>query len=152
MSEEKRYVLTVTDKQLYIIRDACELLARLHLGQFESAVDEVRMWNDNVATGAGWDARAVCPNIKSALFPTLSHNGYFGIRNETVPDRARVAFDIYQIARYRLAWDRWDQKGGDTYAVQFQTPHQLGEEPLADCERLSTEAPDACRTDRRDDL
>lgn len=35
MKKEERYILTLTPEQEYIVEQALELLARLHIGQFE---------------------------------------------------------------------------------------------------------------------
>lgn len=40
-SENERYSIEVTEKQLQVIKDACELYCRIQLGQFELAANAI---------------------------------------------------------------------------------------------------------------
>lgn len=40
-SENKKYSIEVTEKQLQVIKDACELYCRIQLGQFELAANAI---------------------------------------------------------------------------------------------------------------
>jgi hypothetical protein len=45
-------------------------------------------------------------------------SGHHGIRSDKIPDSARVAFDLYQVIRHRLAWDRKPEGGFQVYFDQ----------------------------------
>lgn len=90
--------LKINEEQAKVIRDACELFARLHMGQ----IDELRLLrlspdNEYVQT------EFLFKVLKLQLFPELTANAYFGITAPEIPDKARVAYDLHQVIRKFLA-------------------------------------------------
>ena len=126
------YTLHLTEKQAGEISLACEILARLRMGQIDMALRELPLaesldyWNERV--------------IENVLKPLYRKDG----------KRAGcAAWDLHQIIRHRLAWDRayrdgivkpgdardWNQMMG----VIYDEPLPMGGEPLAKIERSNTQ-------------
>ncbi|PAT30691.1 hypothetical protein CLI92_09310 [Vandammella animalimorsus] len=142
----RRYTLTITEAQARVIRDACELLARLGLGQ----------WPEFLRHMPG-QVPMEYHNAIDRLLPEMAHllsehgpqgtaingwNSHLGIGNRHVPEAANVAFDLHAVIRHRLAWDRAKAEGKDkdrshTMSVQYDTPMHYGKEPLATMERIA---------------
>lgn len=127
---KRTYTLTLTEGQALVLRDACELLARVHMGQFDSVVDEVVLhrtgWTDII-----WKAREIASELERAVFP---HG--LSISSADIPDRSRVAWDLYQVVRGAIAWA--DVPPGvprPSWHVQYDDPMHTSEaEPLARCD------------------
>ena len=108
-----KYTITVTAEQLSFIRDATELLSRIASGQvYETLryapIDPARYWE---ARGAL--LRALEPFEDKMFQKSIIDNG---------------CWDIYQVARHRLAWDRKPE--GDPFSVAFDEPFQTSQYPL----------------------
>lgn len=119
---ERKYNLTLTEEQAGVLTDALDLFVRIGIGQFEVVVE--------VYDPCGETRH----NIKALLLAAKEHaglprNGGPGIHNSKVPDRFRAAFDLKQVVRNRVAWDK-NPKGG--IQVQFDEPNRTSElTPLA---------------------
>lgn len=119
----KKYTLTLNENQMLLVRDALDLYSRIGIGQFE-IISEVY---------APFERDELMRNGLNVAKKACGHppNGSYSINNPTVNDRFRQAFDICQVVRNKVAWSR-NPEGG--IYVQFDTPRQLGEEPLPTCE------------------
>lgn len=105
MSEEKkmyRLTLDLSEKQLYAVQNALEQISRIGMWQFEVVVElhreELRQlgmeWEDIHRYGD--TVKMVCKNL---LCPTRSHHGSYGIHNDKVNQKCRMAWQVYQIMR-----------------------------------------------------
>lgn len=142
---EKIYRLTINERQAQTISKACEVLARLGMGQLDDALRELPMrggiewerWHD--------DVRSV-GQILSAHMPGNidGHSLRLGIHSEKVSEDSQIAWDLYQVIRHRIAWDRatadgitdgtvraWD-KG--MMSVIFDKPMKVSTQPLGKIE------------------
>lgn len=134
--------LAFTGAQGKAIRNALDFLSRVHIGQLDSMywlllwhgrsrerVQELQVLKDIIL-------REVKP-----LVTDMPPNASWGISSPEVAERARIAFDIQQVVRYRLAWDE-EPNGGAT--VDFYEPMRTSsEEPMPRIEPLySTTAGD----------
>lgn len=147
---ETAYTLTVTAKQAAIISAACELLARLGLGQWPGFIrhlpgDALRhaceLEDELRPIMAAWFARHPIGKDKVVI------NGWqssLGMGSQHVSSAARVAFDLHQVIRHRLAWDKAVADGitdGQTrdwsrmMIVDFDDAMRCGTEPLAAMEK-----------------
>jgi len=124
------YKITVTERQADIIIDALDLWSRMHMGQ----------WNEILMFAKNHDCRFEAEKLIDVLrficgmLPGRSPSGYYGIHSKEISDSARVAWDLQQVIRHRLSWDR-DPEGG--WTVNFDTPMQsCEEEPLARIEKM----------------
>jgi hypothetical protein len=121
------YTLTVTEEQVRIIRDACELLARLRMAQFD-AIHHIAL-----------------PDMPTEHLPEFREHAWAleaELANEyhTPHDQTGVreaAWDLYQVTRHRLAHDRLKPGEQPDYTVQFSTPRLTGREPLARIEQVT---------------
>ncbi len=138
---EKIYRLTINERQAQTISKACEMLARLGMGQLDDALRELPMRG-----GVEWerwhaDVRHV-GRILSAHMPGNidGHSSHLGISSERVSEDSQIAWDLYQVIRHRVAWDRaiaegktdgtvraWD-KG--MMGVHFDEPMTVSAQPL----------------------
>ena len=143
------YTLTVTAKQAAVISQACELLARLGLGQWPEFIrrmpgdafrHSVELEDELRPILAAWFARHPIGKDKVVI------NGWrssLGIGSQHVSSEAHVAFDLHQVIRHRLAWDQTVADGitdGQTrdwsrmMAVNYDNAMRCGLEPLAKME------------------
>lgn len=103
---ERRYTLTITEAQARVIGDACELLARLGLGQ----------WPEFLRHMPG-QIPMEYHNAIDRLLPEMAHllsehgpqgtaingwNSNLGIGNRHVPEVAHIAFDLRAVIRHLL--------------------------------------------------
>jgi hypothetical protein len=127
------YRLTISRHQAQVINEALDLYARLHMGQ----VDELAYLYRALANQRGLSAEATeaidghCAAVSRLVGP--ASGGYYGIAHQLVSDTARVAHDIKQVVRHRLAWDRTPDGG---MQVDFDQPHAYGSEPLPTIDRM----------------
>ena len=117
-----------------VLDGACELLSRIHIGQFDRVLDEMALYKgiDLATEDTAGDLLNV---VKRILFPGLASTETFGIGNPEVADRARVAYDLRQVIGNAVAWS--SVPPGDprpTMQTMYDEPHQLSEEPLPACE------------------
>lgn len=135
------YQITISEKQAGIIQTALELYSRIHMGQFDVIVDQLLGYRK--IRELSWEAIQELRDGMRALEPVftgLSPHAYYGIHSDMVSDNARVAWDLQQVVRNRLAWDndpapdvkdRW--KDSRRFGVQYDDPMQSSE-----VERLAT--------------
>jgi hypothetical protein len=117
----RRYRLEISEEQARVISLACELLSRLHMGQLNAAAD-VHVQRDCFHALAD-ELRKLKPMLTG-----MPQNAHWGITGPELPDEARVAFDLHQVIRHRLAWDH--DPNGDTDSrfdepVPFSTTESL---------------------------
>mgnify|MGYP001565132730 CR=1 FL=1 len=115
-----RYVLEISERQAQLISDAVELNARLGMGQFEELT--CFFWSK------GGSLEKARPHIDSLrLIKNGSLNSSPGICSKSVDDDYRVLYDLHQVIRHRLAWDR-DPKATVCKDVRYDTPRQLSKD------------------------
>jgi hypothetical protein len=125
----KTYTLTVTAEQATVIEQACELLARCSMGQFDHI-----LWGVNtVAVQSNvTDARERLDDASRQLFGTGT-----GIVNTDA--QGKRAWDLYQVVRQRLAVDGLAPGEKPDGTVRFNTPMNTAGEAFAEI----AEVPDA---------
>jgi hypothetical protein len=130
------YTLTINKEQARIICEALEVYSRLKHGQ----IDELRnLFGDRWCEPNGsfnWNSEYLFDALKGVIFPELEKNASYGVGNKIYPE-STVAWDIMQVLRHRLAWDRLRAEGRDRpeyWGVQYNVPMRFGSEPLAQIE------------------
>ncbi len=132
-----KYRIELTEAQLKSLAIACEVCARIKIGQPGMAVGMLRLRDsdDNVL----WDY-AFERQIDEAIKPKmgLGMNSSWGVGK--YPD-ADVWFDLYTAFRHRLAWDDALDKGivkpgghrqwPEMMGVDYDEPMHWGDQPLA---------------------
>ena len=145
----RKYKLEINEKQARILRDAIDLYSRIGIGQF-GEIWWVWLMNGMDNCKCGRDTfDPIMEQLKKKL--TGFHFGAsFGIHSADVNDVFRQAYDLKQVIRNRLAWDRHDEKHGkvdpdnhnrgehNTWSVDFDPPRLTAVEhsPLAKIEKV----------------
>lgn len=125
MKVKRTYTLTMSEEQASLLVRALDLYSRIGIGQFEEVL-EVYDHRMRRSLEVREEIRAALKSAKMAAgHPS---NGSFGINNQEVADEFRAAYDLQQVVRHRLAYDRRPEGG---IQVCFDEPRQLSEQPLA---------------------
>ncbi|MFG3398704.1 hypothetical protein ACQKEK_02290 [Pseudomonas sp. NPDC077408] len=119
----RTYTLTLTEQQAGELQEACELLARIKIGQINHAIERLPGYHDQ----RDWDrvhaTRHEIQRLATSLMPEMTRRRDDGI-----------AWDLYQVIRHRLAWDRALDAGTIQPGEQRKWPEMMGvsyDEPLA---------------------
>lgn len=139
----KKYKVELTESQLSTLSVAAEILARLGIGQFRDAIDHLPLRSDINYSDYHADVDAIGKILSKHLKNKVDgYRSSLGIHNEEVSNTSRIAWDLYQVFRHELAWDRavdegWvESKDGPRdwdkmMAVSYDAPHVTSAEPLA---------------------
>lgn len=106
MPSQHTITITVTEEQARTIATACEILARLGIGQFRDALDKLprpeafqTVWHEGLDAIGEILSQYMVGNVSGG-------SSSLGILHPNVSDEARQAWDIYQCVRYRFVRDR----------------------------------------------
>ncbi len=126
MSENKKtYTLNMSEEQAQILVRALDLYSRIGIGQFEEILDVYDPLHKRVPVEARDAARRLLNSVKAVYGHPA--NGSNGIHSPEVRDEFRAAYDIQQVVRHRLAFDRHPEGG---FQVNFDEPRQISQLPL----------------------
>lgn len=128
------YKITVTDEQAAVIRNALEFYARMGMGQFTEILHLT--YRKDVSSADRQDARELLDRVHK-LLTKLPANAYNGILQDEVDDFFRVAWEVMQTIRHRLAWDECPE--GNFQYVRFDAPYKMSKDnndPLPTIERV----------------
>ena len=118
-----------TDQDLSATLIALDFAIRMWIGQYDK-IEEVMRWNKDVdSIDVAGSVRPLIHRARNAVFPELTHIGYygsFGVFNPERPAKGAVAYDMYQEFRYRQAYYHHPEGGG---TVNFQTPLWCKDDP-----------------------
>lgn len=114
----RRYQVELSEEQVELISKACEMVARIHMGQLDMVADVVTA---RTPTERFIELKDRLLEIEP-LITGMHKHAYYGIRSDQIEDKARQAFDLYQTFRHRMAWDRTPEGGMFT---QFDEPFHL---------------------------
>lgn len=109
---------------------ALDTFSRLCIGQINYAVEAA--WAHKGFDMDKGKIDSLCNQIKGMLTGMASPGASYGIHSKEIPDGARIAWDIQQVIRHQLAWDRHPEGG---MGVSFDKPMQSSEQPLPLIER-----------------
>lgn len=138
---ERIYTITVTERQARIISNACDLMARIGIGQWPEFLHYLpganRMaWNDI--------RKELLPIMSKHLVPVVGISGWgssLGVGSDKSAPDTDEAFDLNAVIRHRLAWDRAMDSGitdgatrnwPEMMGVDYDEPAHWGDEPLAE--------------------
>lgn len=129
MSEEPRYVLEVSQKQARIIDEAVDLYSRIGMGQLSELLyyfparfnggQRTEKFSQNRD-----EAEHLLVRIKELIGNLPSGHHYHSIADPDINDAFRVAYDIRQVVRHFLAWERVP---GGGYNRDFDEPMRLSQ-------------------------
>lgn len=144
------YTITLTRTQADLISQACDLIARLGIGQWP---EFIRHLPGDIALRGYHHARESLQPVMSDLlaqYPIgpnkIVINGWgshLGIFNPNAPECARRAMDIHKVVRHRLSWD-WAEAEGMTdgkkrtpemIGFNYDTPRRSSDQPLPTIKR-----------------
>jgi hypothetical protein len=111
--------VNLSKKQALIVKEALNLYSRLLMGQVEelSYFFGSKEISDSLS------------EIKSILFPELENNSYYGIYQKDCSQESKIAYDIIQVLRNKIAWHE-NPEGKNT--VSFAPPLRAGDESLCE--------------------
>lgn len=127
---EERYILTLTPKQAIIVEQALELLARLHIGQFECITE---MLLDVLRDADGYYRRRDMANdlLRLAAIEIFGRSAYNSPDIKERDETHERAWLIYSTLRYTRSWHK-NPKGGIT--VNYDKPLNLIGDPIPKCQ------------------
>ena len=146
------YTLTLTEKQAETLMIASEVLARLGIGQFRDALGWLPRreefpegWHDEMAAIGRMLSRHMIGAVDG-------YQSSLGIHNDDVRPTPRIAWDLYQVIRHRLAWDKAVAEGvvdspdaprkwPAMLGVHYDEPMKSSAEPLAEIRRVDDPTP-----------
>ena len=130
----RRYVLELSESQAEFVSRAVELYARLGLGQFPM-LDRFFSWK-----GKQSEVERALPLLQElAVIKNGDPHSHPGIYSKAISDDYRVCFDLYQVVRHRLAWDR-EPNSQSWLNVDFSDPLRAStSEELARITRIETD-------------
>lgn len=122
--------IEVSEKQAQIILEALDLYSRLGMGQMEE-VDNLRSLLSRANIDDRRERRELLEKLKKLYFPELSRNEYYGIFGDKTPEESKIAYDLIQVLRNKIAYHKHPE-GGMT--VDFGTPLKSSKtEELCEC-------------------
>ena len=138
----RTYTITLNEAQAGTIQIACEVLARLGIGQFRYALEHMPTtefipdgWYEDMNTVENILSRHMQPNGKT---PHQVHTR----------EQHKAAWDLYTLVRHRLSWDHAVDEGRikpgeprkwpEMMTVNYDNPHHTSKEPLAKIEEVKT--------------
>lgn len=150
MSDTKMYNLKITENQAYALSRACEILARLGIGQFRDALEEIPR---EKMVPEGWHedmheiGRILSRHTKRCVDGWKSS---LSIHSEDVSETSKIAWDLYQVVRHQLAWDKAIKNGAvksmssqrdwsRMMGVMYDEPIVTSLEPLAEISKAVAE-------------
>ena len=127
--QQERYILTLTPEQEYITEQALELLARLHIGQFERIAELLVDPRDQENYCKRRDlARDLLRLAAIVVFGRSAYN-YPDVKERSAEHE--LAWTIYSVLRYTRSWHENPQGG---FTVNYDKPLNLSGGPMPKCE------------------
>ena len=138
----RTYTLTLNETQAGTIQIACEVLARLGIGQFRDALEHLPTVE---FTPDGWHEDMAA--VENILRRHMQLNGKTPNQIST-REQHQTAWDLYTLVRHRLSWDRAIDEGRinpgeprkwpEMMAVNYDDPHHASKQPMAKIEEVKT--------------
>jgi len=123
-----QYTLHLNAAQAATISHACEVLARLGMGQFKDALECLPL-KEFMPPGFIEDMEGIAHILKKHTTIMNGVGAYHAIGSHKTDERSKIAWDLYQVTRHRLAWDA--NPKGNHMSVMFDKPMKTSKEPLA---------------------
>jgi hypothetical protein len=142
-SPQKQYQVTLTKEQLQVITNACNVLARIQLGQWDIMFDELP-----VQKKLDYEKYHLIKDTLRQMMPMILADGMdgihssYGVANPNLPRENGIAFDIRDAIRYKLSWEEAVEKGliesedaprkwPEMMTVNYDPPMKWSDVPLA---------------------
>ena len=126
-----KYQLTVNETQAKVLIDACDLLARIGMGQLEAVMNHLHAVPKR-DTGFSTNALSPLGMILAFLNKAKKELGHspqasYSIGNPDTPDHSKIAYDLLAVLKQAEA----RAENRPAYNVWHRDPIQLGSMPLA---------------------
>jgi hypothetical protein len=144
----KTFTLTLSEKQAQTISTACELLSRIQSGQILEAFGHLPLKKD-----IDWGVYHEIRDDLTKRMPEIFMDGidgygsFLGVGNTKLPESRDIAWDLYQVIRHHLSWQKAVEDGIvesmdspreflKMMGVNYDTPMKFGCESLAKMEMI----------------
>jgi hypothetical protein len=128
---DRKYILHLTENQARVIVKALDLYSRIGMGQLGEIayvlMNYSKSSSDNEIQDRADRFHVLRERLDIISQSWMGRSGHYGISSEKISDVFRIAWDIQQVVRHRLAWDR-NPKGDIT--VDFDDPLKYSSEQL----------------------
>jgi len=126
---EQQYELSISEKQARVILASLDLFSRIGIGQLREVLRhpqyQLKMIDDNETYTY---CQRLLDQVKKLLTGHGPHSSY-GVCHPEVHEDSNIAYDLLQVIRHRLSWDRIPDGGPE---INFDPPIQFSEEELAE--------------------
>lgn len=134
---EKRYTLTITEKQAILIKEALEEYFRIRMNQWGDLSDSLAMKNidlspDNPNHERIFDGYIKDRNAVRKVFECAGRILWDGHRNDKSEEQL-MAEDIWQVIRHQL-WK--DSENKVEWCVDAREPMRMSDEPLPEMKKV----------------
>jgi hypothetical protein len=144
----RTYTITLNETQAGTIQIACEVLARLGIGQFRDALEHLPT-TEFMPPGWHEDMDQIGQILKKHTISNVDGwQSSLGIHHAKTHEEAKIAWDLYTLVRHRLSMDRAIDEGRikpgeprkwpEMMTVNYDDPHHTSKEPLAKIEEVKT--------------
>lgn len=137
------YQLAMTERQADIVQAALEVFARLGIGQWRAAFEHLPLRKNK--DFSNWHETLDAIGILLAQHTLHGIDGWqqsLSITSADVQPEAQIAWDLQQVIRHRLSWDRAVARGdvasmdaprnwSTMCGVNYDEPMAWGPEPIA---------------------
>ena len=134
---DKKYTLTVTEKQAALIKDALEEYFRIRMNQWGDLADSLAMKNIDISPNDPNHERIFDGYIQDGdavrkVFECAGRILWENQRN-TKPEEQLIAEDIWQVIRHQL-WK--DSPNKVEWCVDAREPMRMSDEPLPEMKKV----------------
>lgn len=120
-----KWSLEINHEQALVLKNALDFYSRIQMGQLEEVYHVAVMALNKYKSVSREDMDRAVRQLKKVLFPELMENSSHGIHSEKINDLARVAWDLQQVIRNRLAFDLHPPENDQLpWNVDYDTPQQ----------------------------
>ena len=141
------YTLKVSKKQAEVISRACDVYARLLMGQMDEAFDCIPLKKDVDYTRLWEIKRSLQVMLPEILIHDIDgFSSSLGVCSPELDENSNIAVDIHQVIRYELSMEKAledgvisskeERKWPEMMTVNYDKPHKWSDEKLAVIERI----------------
>lgn len=134
---DKKYTLTITEKQAVLIKDALEEYFRIRMNQWGDLADSLSMKNIDLSTDNPNHEKIFERHIteRDSVRKVLECAGRIIWENQKNPksEEQLIAEDIWQVIRHQL-WK--DSKDKNNWCLDSREPLRMSDEPLPEMKKV----------------
>ena len=108
--KQKKFEIRLNGFQAHLISEALDNYMRLLIGQFDCAIDNIRLrFYSNSLVEQGDEARKIISRLKQIVFPGLNDNASYGVGWKGIPE-INDMYEMYKMINKAL-WESQNEKG-----------------------------------------